>query len=87
MKQFKSMQPGKTYHVKIRGGRTVKRIFKYTEKRYDSILCYVFTSRLFGEVKGSYNHATKELTLSGKHVPLSEVSVPEYDLILVREAV
>lgn len=86
MKKFKiKLQPGSAYYIKIRGGRTVKRIFKHTEKRFGDIICYVFTSRLSGEVRGSYNPATEEITLSGKRVPLSEVSVPEYDLILVRE--
>lgn len=87
MKQIKNLQPGKTYHVKIRGGRTVRRIFKWRETRLGCIPCFVFTSRLSGEVRGSYNPSSKELTLSGKRIPASEVSVPAYDLLSICEVI
>ncbi len=79
------LQSGKTYLVKIRDGRTVRRIFKWRETRFGRIPCYVFTSKLVGDIKGAYNPATKELTLSGKRIPVSEVSVPAYDLTSVSE--
>ena len=85
MELFPSLQPGKTYEVKIKGGRTAKRIFKYTEKRFGFVTCHVFTSKITGEVTASYDQATETLTLSGKQLPTSEISIPEYDLLLVRE--
>lgn len=73
---------GSICNVLIRGQRnTRRRVFKWTELRFGSIPCYVFSAPCRVDVKSEFNHATGELTIRGSRVPASEVSVPEYDIL------
>jgi hypothetical protein len=78
---------GQHYMVKHRHGKKlVRRIFKYTEKRFDAIVCYVFTGKITKDVSVTIETTTEEgptfFKWRGcKHVP-KEVSIPYYDLIV-----
>ncbi len=82
---LRTLKPGTPYRVTMKGHRSTLRIFKYLERRWKSIPCAVFTSRVQGpltiEVLGK-----GRLRLSGKHVPRSEWSIPHYDLERCEEA-
>lgn len=74
-----ALERGKAYRVKIKGQRnTVRRIFKYAERRFGDLQCFVFTSRVDAVVSATVDGDA--LTLRGKRLPSSEVSVPHYDL-------
>lgn len=70
--------------LKHKPGRLARRVFKWTEKRFGEILCYVFSSPCRADVKvkvETMQDNAIHLTISGPKVPCSEVSVPHYDLI------
>ena len=77
-----SLTPGTIYRVKIKGqSRAPRRVFKWTEKRPTfGMKCFVFTAPVAADFRASWDPRAKSLTLSGKRVPRSEVSVPHYDL-------
>jgi len=78
------------YYVCHNGGKkSVKRMFKGTEKRFNNILCYIFSSRLTKNIDAYYNEKTKEFIYSAKswnELPSQEVSIPFYDLMKISEA-
>ncbi|KKN59790.1 hypothetical protein LCGC14_0538800 [marine sediment metagenome] len=78
-----ALVPARRYKVTHRDntGKVTKatRIFKWTENRFGSILCFVFTSRVNKDVVASFANDT--LTISGRRIPSSELSIPIYDLI------
>jgi hypothetical protein len=77
------LKPATRYRVKIKGqARAFVRIFKWSEKRRTfGMKCFVFTAPVAADVVATWNAAKESLTLSGKRVPRSEVSVPHYDLL------
>lgn len=76
-----TLEPGKRYRVRMRGQRVaVQRIYKWPELRFGDIPCHVFTAKVAPDVSATWDQATQTLELSGKQVPSSEVSIPEYDL-------
>jgi hypothetical protein len=87
MHQF---EPGKAYFVAHRDHTVegvprvsprVLRIFKGMEQRFGDIPCAIFTAKVTRGTTATYDEATKTLTISGKRVPRSEVSVPHYDIM------
>ena len=74
------------YLVKIKGGqRTVRRIFLWTEKRFGEIPCGVFTSQVAAKhparVTDTGTVAISRSGVSGGgRLPVSEVSIPHYDI-------
>lgn len=83
-------QPGKAYFVAHRErapdgaprvSRAILRIFKGMERRFGEIPCAVFTSRIDPSTTATYDAETKTLSLSGKRIPQSEMSVPHYDIV------
>lgn len=75
-----SLENGKIYQVKIRGNkRSVKRIFLYSEKRFNSIDCFVFTSRVLGEIETRLSE-NGCVIMRGRNLPAQEISIPSYDL-------
>jgi hypothetical protein len=92
MHQF---EPGKTYLVshretsspgETRVTRKVRRIFKGMEKRFGEIACAVFTSKVDKGTSASFDKETSTLTIRGKRVPHSEVSIPHYDIATAEPA-
>lgn len=81
---LRQLTPGTTYRVRITGGRTYTRIFKWTETRFRSILCGVFTTRLRSPLSATVL-GKKRLRFTGSHIPRGEWSVPHYDLISCEE--
>jgi len=91
MKQELELIKGKPYMVKHEHNKqAVRRIFKGTEKRFDEILCYVFTGKVSKKVSVevkyglNYDHANDEGVAfwhwrGAKHPP-SEISIPFYNL-------
>ncbi len=78
---LKTLNPGMPYRVRIKGGRRSIRIFKWSETRQPfGILCAVFTSRVQGPLQVTVVDR-RTLRFSGRHIPVSELSVPHYDLI------
>jgi hypothetical protein len=86
MHQF---QPGKAYLVahrvtsdsgELRVTRKVRRIFKGMEKRFGEITCAVFTARVDKDASAFFNKKNGTMTISGKRVPQSEVSIPHYEI-------
>ncbi len=76
------LRNGARYRVKMSGRkRSAIRIFKWTEKRFRSIRCFVFTAPVSAAVTAEWNQGEKSLFLRGPKIPRSEVSVPYYDLI------
>lgn len=74
---------GSICYVKIRGQtRARRRVFKWSEMRFGSILCYVFSAPCRNDVRAVYDPTVKSLRISGERVPASEVSVPHYDLLM-----
>jgi hypothetical protein len=74
------LKTGSHYMVKHeKNKRAVRRIYKYSERRFKSILCFVFSSKVRKDTtlikKGNiyYWHGTQ--------LPESEISIPYYDLI------
>lgn len=82
---LRTLKPGTPYRVTIKGHRSTLRIFKYLERRWKSIPCAVFTSRVQGPLTIEVLDKGR-LRLSGKHVPRSEWSIPHYDLERCEEA-
>ena len=86
---LKALVPGRAYRVvHAVGGPGVcraRRIFKWHEKRFGDIPCCVFTSRANPDVRGEWNPLKKSLTLTGRRLPTSEISIPFYDLESVDE--
>jgi len=82
--ELSQLKPGQAYHVKMKGHRWELRIFKHLERRFRSIPCAVFTSRvrkpLRVEVIGRGT-----LRFTGPSVPRSEWSIPHYDLDACQE--
>ena len=82
---LRTLKPGTPYRVTMKGHRSTLRIFKYLERRWTSIPCAVFTSRVQGpltiEVLGK-----GRIRFTGKHVPRSEWSIPYYDMERCEEA-
>ena len=83
-------EPGKSYFVAHREQNAkgiarvtpkVLRIFKGMEARLGEIPCAVFTSRVDRNTSGSYDPEKRTLTLSGKRLPRSELSIPHYDIM------
>jgi len=75
------LRSGTRYRVKIVGHqRSAIRIFKWLETRLASIPCAVFTSPVKPDVSAAWDPEKKTLSLSGKKLPASEVSVPHYDI-------
>ena len=81
--------PGQAYLVshllrtdsdKPKATRKVRRIFKGMESRFGGILCAVFTSQVDKSTSATYDKESATLTLSGKRLPQSEVSIPHFDL-------
>jgi len=74
------LQTGSHYFVKhINSKKSVHRIYKYSERRFGNILCFVFSSKT--------NHKTNLIKKTdgyywqGENIPNSEISIPYYDLI------
>lgn len=77
-----NLDNGTICNVLIRGQRRIlRRIFKWNEKRFGDIDCYVFSSPVRAHVRTTWDPAEKSLTIHGA-APASEVSVPHYDLLL-----
>lgn len=76
-----NLESGKKYRVKHKGGKSTLRVFKWTEKRFGEILCYVFTSRVSPDLSAQLNAVTGEISLSGRKVPVTEISIPHYELV------
>ena len=75
------LKNGHVVLVKIKGQRNImRRVFKWTEKRFGEITCYVFTAPVRRGVRVTWNAAESSLSISGPRVPASEVSVPHYDI-------
>ena len=74
---------------KSRGiGRIERRVFKWTEKRFGTIPCYLFSAPVIKprgdrHIRVTWNAAEKSLEIAGPKVPCSEISVPHYDLTLL----
>jgi hypothetical protein len=92
---IEQLEPGKAYLVSHREspdiGRTqvtrkVRRIFKGLEKRFGAIPCAIFTAKVDKATSASYNKETCTLTISGKRLPISEVSIPHYDIVVAEPA-
>ena len=62
-----------------------KRIFKWTEKNGFGINCYVFTARIRGNIAVKWNASKKQLTMTGRHRPASEIVIPYYCLVEIKE--
>ncbi len=76
------LKNGKAYLVKIRGQSVkVRRIFKWTETRFGSIPCAVFTAKARKDVRGHWDPARRTLSLTGSRLPAQELSVPHYDIL------
>ena len=74
---------GTICNVLIKGQRNIRRrVFKWPEMRFGEIRCYLFSAPCARDVRAEYDPHEKSLTISGKRVPASEVSVPHYDLLL-----
>lgn len=75
-----NLEKGNTYQVKIKGNkRSVKRIFLYSEKRFNSIDCFVFTSRVLGKIETRLSESGSVI-MRGRNLPAQEISIPFYDL-------
>lgn len=83
-------EPGKSYFVAHREHNAkgiarvspkVLRIFKGMETRLGEIPCAIFTTRVDRSTTGSYDQEKRTLTLSGKRLPRSELSIPHYDIM------
>jgi hypothetical protein len=80
--ELRRLKSGTIYRVEIKGmRRKVRRIFKWVEERFDDLSCGVFSARVVGPVSVSWNAKTKSLSMQGRHLPTSEVSVPHYDIV------
>lgn len=91
-----NLTPGKPYKVKFRGGsKTVTRVYRGEETRFDLIKCFVFTSKVkkgvYAEidiVKDKDGEPTGVKFWHWKNssiVPRQDVSIPYYDLQKVEE--
>jgi hypothetical protein len=60
--------------------RKTRRIFKGLESRFGTVPCAVFTTRVGPATSATYDEVTGMLSISGKRVPRSEVSIPHYNL-------
>ena len=74
------LKTGCHYLIKHRGGKQLtRRIYKYSEKRFKSILCFVFSSKVNKNTvmfKEGNSYCWR-----GKNIPASELSIPYYDLL------
>lgn len=83
---------GKAYLVKHYGGKKrVRRIYKGEEMRFDSIKCFVFSSKVSKDLTVTHRETedTESFTfhLNGTaKAPNQEVSIPYYDLLEVKDA-
>lgn len=74
------LKTGSHYLVKHEGSkRAVRRIYKYSERRFKSILCFVFSSKVNKNV--TMTKKGNVYCWHGIKLPESEVSIPYYDLI------
>lgn len=78
-----TLQSGTICNVLIRGQQRIRRrVFKWREQRFTDIPCFVFSAPVAQNVRATYHEESKRLTISGHPIPLSEVSVPRYDVLL-----
>ena len=81
--EISKLEQGKIYMVRHTGGkRAVRRVFKWTETRFKSIPCAVFTAKIDKAITASFDG--ENVTISApcfKRFPFQEISIPEYDLI------
>ncbi len=79
---IETLQRGTIYkvtHVDIDGSRhKVRRVYYGNEERFNAIPCFVFSSRLTRQTTVSCDPISNKLTMSGKTVPKSEMSIPGY---------
>jgi len=81
------LKRGRHYLVKHYGSsKFVRRFFKGYEKRFDSILCYVFSSKIDKKLEIIWDDKDKTFTIRGNKLPAQEISIPFYDLIKIKEA-
>jgi hypothetical protein len=82
-----TLEPAKRYKIKHCEGNKIinaTRIFKWMESRFESIPCFVFTSKVDKSVKARFED--NMLYISGRRIPKQEVSIPLYDLLEIKEA-
>ena len=83
MHKGQKLEPAKRYRVTHRDndGRqiTATRLYKWHEVRFGDILCFVFTSRVNKDVEASFSD--NKITMRGKRLPMTELSIPLYDLV------
>jgi len=80
------LEKGKHYLVKHEGNkRFVRRAFKKCESRFNSILCYVFTSQIDKRVTMEVKDDFIIYHSNGGKTPSREISIPYYDLKEIRE--
>ena len=76
------LQRGNIYkvtHIDIDGNlHNVKRVYYGNEKRFKTITCFVFSSRITKRTTVNYDPINNKLTMSGRTVPKSELSIPGY---------
>ena len=81
MQHRMKLQPGRRYRVRtMQQRKTVERIYKWPELRFGDIPCHVFTAKAAPDVVGTWDEQSQQLSLCGRKVPASELSIPEYDL-------
>ena len=77
------MESGKKYRVEHKDieGNKIKatRIFKWCETRFDTITCFVFTTKINKSVTASWDGETLKIT--GKRLPAQELSIPYYQIV------
>jgi hypothetical protein len=62
-----------------------RRIFKGEEKRFNSIPCFVFTSRVNKDV--TMKKRRDYFIFTGKRIPSTEISIPHYCIINIKELI
>ncbi len=79
---------GKHYLIKTTDNkRFVRRFYKGCEKRFDSILCYVFSSKVSDKVRVEYKNDCFYITAPAGHFPAREISIPYYCIKEIKEAI
>ena len=87
IKKGQTLEPGRKYKVTHRvtdfhGNEktvTATRVFKWMETRFESIPCFVFSSKVDRNVEAWFED--NKLYMRGKRLPQSELSIPIYDLL------
>jgi len=80
LKDGTSLVTGGHYLVKHENNkRAVRRIFMYDERRFDSILCFVFSSK--ADKRTTLTRKGDTYYWKGIKLPQSEISIPYYDLL------